>query len=199
MKLYLSRNGQILGPYDYVHINQFIDDNRASLDDLACLAGETEWTSLSEVMERLTLEKRLNWLKDEQTTPEDFDPDMVDSTGEEEIIERKSEDQMPVKSGSDMVEKIKNLIVSDEIDFALDLLRGLGEEKDNVCLGILQGVEKDYEGGLETPEWMGHDNSKMVSLYVVLGMLKDNEVAKRLSKQLTLVNLNYAGLKSLPH
>ena len=71
-----------------------------------------------------------------------------------------------------MVEKIKNLIVSDEIDFALDLLRGLGKERDNVCLGILQGVEKDYEGGLETPEWIGNDDSRMVSLYVALGMLK---------------------------
>lgn len=222
MKLYLSRNGQVLGPYDYVHINQFIDDNRASLDDLACLAGEAEWTSLSELMERLTLEKRLN--KDEQIVPKDFDSDMEESAREEETIERQSEYQTPLKSGatesgqslddtekftgkieedpevmlSDMVEKIKSLIVSDEIDFALDLLRGLGENKDKICLSILQGVEKDYEGGLETPEWMGHDDSRMVSLYVALGMLKGNEVAKRLSKQLTLVNLNYAGLKSLP-
>ena len=198
MKLYLSRNGQVFGRYDYLQINQFIDDNRASLDDLACLAGETEWTSLSEVMERLNLEKRLD--QGEQTAPEDFEPDIVESSGVKETIESKSEDQTPLKSGatesgqslddtekftgkieedpevmlSDMVEKIKNLIVSDEIDFALDLLRGLGKERDNVCLGILQGVEKDYEGGLETPEWIGNDDSRMVSLYVALGMLKGN-------------------------
>ena len=216
MKLYLSRNGQVFGRYDYLQINRFIDDNRASLNDLACLAGETEWTSLSELMERLPLGKRLE--QDEQTVPEDFDLDI------DETIERKSEEHLPVKFGatesgqnldekekytdeivkapevifSDMVEKIKSLIVRDEIDFALDLLRGLGKEKDSVCLGVLQGVEKDDEGGLETPEWIGYDNSRMVSLYVVLGMLKDNEVAKRLSKQLTLVNLNYADLKSLP-
>lgn len=223
MKIFLCRNGETYGPYAREKIELFLEEKKASADDLALLQGQEKWIPLFQLLDSPPVFAEP--VSETPNLPDSPEQEIAGRTEDESVLDLRSEDSQlseepteeeeetplnasaefhhepqenPSLNISETVEKIKELIISDKIDFALDLLRGLGEEKEEICLGMVRGLQKDYEGGLECPEWMGYDGSKMVCLYVMLGMLSDNEKARQLSKQLTSVNLNFADLKTLP-
>ena len=99
---------------------------------------------------------------------------------------------------SKTVDKIKDLIVSDEIQFSIDLLRGLNEGREEICLGILEGVRKDHQGALEYPNWIDYEPERMLVLYVALSMLRNCKKAKKLFKEITYIDLSTANIKELP-
>ncbi len=211
MKIYLLRNGEAHGPYARQNLERFIQEDRVSADELACVAGENQWVCLREILGWLPLPDDLKnhdlevpepeELSDEDTDDEDDEEEVDDEPfddDEEEHEERPATEDFLQLDVSQTVGKLKDLVASGEVAFALDLLRGLGDEKGEVCLGLLAGVGTDYEGGLEQPEWIEWDRSKMLFLYVVLGMVSDDTSMDSLRKKITKVDLSYAELTQLP-
>jgi internalin A len=211
MKIYLLRNGEVHGPYARQDIERFIQENRVSADELACVAGENQWVCLREILGWLPLpddlknddfevpepEELSDGDTDDEDEQEEVDDEPFDDDGEEPE-ERPAPENFLEMDVSDTVEKLKDLVTSGEVEFALDLLRGLVYEKGEVCLGLLEGVGKDHEGGLDSPEWIGWERSKMAFLYVVLGMVSDDPSMDSLRKKITKIDLSHAELTQLP-
>jgi Leucine-rich repeat (LRR) protein len=222
MKIFLSRNGEVHGPYARQDVERFVEEKRVSSDDLACGVGQDQWVSLRELLGWLTLPDDLKGDDFEVPEPEELpDEDSDDEDDEEEVLDEGEDDQEEVLDEpfddageepeerpdpedllqldvSETVEKLKKLVTSGEVEFALDLLRGLGDEKSEVCLGLLDGVGENHESGLESPEWIGWENARMAFLYAVFGMVYQDPRVDGLRKEITKVNLTYAELSQLP-
>ena len=63
----------------------------------------------------------------------------------------------------DTVEKIKSLMENDEVEFALDLIKGL--KNSEICCTLLQDCKIDQEGGwIELPDWMNEEKGFFLEL-----------------------------------
>jgi Leucine-rich repeat (LRR) protein len=222
MKIYLSRNGEVHGPYARQDVERFVEEKRVSSDDLACGVGQDQWVSLRELLGWLTLPDDLKGDDFEVPEPEELpDEDTDDEDDEEEVLDEGEDDQEEVLDEpfdddgeepeersdpedllqldvSETVEKLKDLVKGEKVEFALDLLRGLGDEKSEVCLGLLVGVGENHESGLESPEWIGWENARMAFLHAVFGMVYQDPRLDGLRKEITKINLPYAELSQLP-
>ena len=63
----------------------------------------------------------------------------------------------------DTIEKIKSLMENDEVEFALDLIKGL--KNPEICCTLLQDCKIDQEGGwIELPDWMNEEKGFFLEL-----------------------------------
>ena len=194
MKIYLSVKGEIYGPYTRSNIEKFAKESSVSLDTLTFTKGSNQWIPLGELL------KNMQSAENPDPNENDIEPikENLDSEKKQIVESGQASSSQNADFITETVDKIKDLIVSDEIQFSIDLLRGLKEGREEICMGILEGVEKDYEGAMEYPNWIDYEPSRMVALYVALSMLKNCKRAEKLFRQITYANLHGANLKELP-
>ena len=194
MKIYLSVKGEIYGPYTRSNIEKFAKESSVSLDTLTFTKGSNQWIPLGELL------KNMQSAENPDPNENDIEPikENLDSEKKQIVESGQASSSQNADFITETVDKIKDLIVSDEIQFSIDLLRGLKEGREQICMGILEGVEKDYEGAMEYPNWIDYEPSRMVALYVALSMLKNCKRAEKLFRQITYANLHGANLKELP-
>ena len=194
MKIYLTSNGEIHGPYSRSSIERFVEDDKVSPDMLSFSKGLTEWKPLFELLNNFEHSKESD---QDQNDGEVASLKLQEVEGILEDLPEK-ESEMNLEYIAETVEKIRSLIVNDEIQFCLDLLRGMQDGREEVCLGILDGVREDYEGALDSPDWIDYESSRLLVLYVALSMLGNCKKAAQLCKRITHVNLSGADIKDLP-
>ena len=217
MKIYLLCNGKPYGPYTRQAVENFLVEKRISSDGLACGVGQAQWIALADLLGSLPSTNTFQVNESKETVEEDeggavdtidrrdaFEEDeKQEDTPTKELLEESetigSHDDLDELDCSETAEKIKVLVSNGEMDFALDLLRGLGEEKTDICVFLLESIGVTYEGELESPDWMDYgENSKMAFLYVMLGMVYNDPRMAHLHNKITKIDLSYSDITDLP-